>query len=29
VEARQQTIDGTDPVAIYQGGGFVRQGHYE
>jgi uronate dehydrogenase len=29
VEARQQTIDGTDPVAIYQGGGFVRQGHYD
>jgi uronate dehydrogenase len=29
VEARQQTIDGADPVAIYQGGGFVRQGHYD
>jgi uronate dehydrogenase len=29
VEARQQTIDGTDPVAIHQGGGFVRQGHYD
>jgi uronate dehydrogenase len=29
VEARQQTIDGTDPVAIHQGGAFVRQGHYD
>jgi uronate dehydrogenase len=29
VEARQQTIDRTDPVAIYQGGAFVRQGHYD
>jgi uronate dehydrogenase len=29
VEARQQTIDGSDPVAIYQGGAFVKQGHYE
>ncbi len=29
VEARQQTIDGNDPVAIHQGGAFVRQGHYD
>jgi uronate dehydrogenase len=29
VEARQPTIDGTDPVAIYQGGAFVKQGHYD
>jgi uronate dehydrogenase len=29
VEARQPAIDGTDPVAIYQGGAFVRQGHYD
>lgn len=29
VEARQQMIDGTDPVAIHQGGAFVRQGHYD
>jgi uronate dehydrogenase len=29
VEARQPTIDGTDPTAIYQGGAFVRQGHYD
>jgi uronate dehydrogenase len=29
VEARQQTIDPTDPVAIHQGGAFVRQGHYD
>ena len=29
VEARQQVIDGTDPVAIHQGGAFVRQGHYD
>jgi uronate dehydrogenase len=29
VEARQQTIDGTDPAAIYQGGAFVKQGHYD
>ena len=29
VEARQQKIDGTDPEAIYQGGAFVNQGHYD
>jgi uronate dehydrogenase len=29
VEVRQQTIDITDPVAIYQGGAFVKQGHYD
>jgi len=29
VEARQPRIDGTDPVAIYQGGGFVKQGPFE
>jgi uronate dehydrogenase len=29
VEARQPTIDSTDPVAIYQGGAFVKQGHYD
>lgn len=29
VEARQQTIDSSDPTAIYQGGAFVRQGHYD
>ena len=29
VEARQQTIDGTDAVAIHQGGAFVKQGHYD
>jgi uronate dehydrogenase len=29
VEARQPTIDGTDPAAIYQGGAFVKQGHYD
>ncbi len=29
VEARQPTIDGTDPAAIHQGGAFVRQGHYD
>ena len=29
VEARQPTIDTTDPVAIYQGGAFVKQGHYD
>jgi uronate dehydrogenase len=28
VEARQPAIDITDPVAIYQGGAFVKQGHY-
>jgi uronate dehydrogenase len=29
VEARQQTIDRSDPAALYQGGGFVKQGHYD
>jgi uronate dehydrogenase len=29
VEARQPTIDRTDPAAIHQGGAFVKQGHYE
>lgn len=29
VEARQGAVDGTDPAAIYQGGVFVKQGHYE
>lgn len=29
VEARQQTIDHGDPAALYQGGAFVRQGHYD
>ena len=29
VEARQPKIDITDPVAIYQGGGFVKQGPFE
>ena len=29
VEARQTTIDLNDPVNIYQGGGFVRQGPFE
>ena len=29
VEARQPTIDTTDPAAIYQGGAFVKQGHYD
>jgi uronate dehydrogenase len=28
VEARQPTIDRTDPAAIHQGGAFVKQGHY-
>ncbi len=27
-EARQPTIDSTDPVALYQGGGFVTKGPY-
>jgi uronate dehydrogenase len=29
VEARQPTIDRNDPVALYQGGAFVKQGHYD
>lgn len=29
VEARQPHIDAQDPVAIYQGGGFVKQGPFE
>lgn len=29
VEARQPRIDITDPAAIYQGGGFVKQGPFE
>jgi uronate dehydrogenase len=29
VEARQPTIDRTDPAAIHQGGAFVKQGHYD
>lgn len=29
VEARQPTIDTNDPAAIYQGGAFVKQGHYD
>ena len=29
VEARQPTIDRSDPAAIYQGGAFVKQGHYD
>jgi uronate dehydrogenase len=29
VEARQPTIDRTDPVAVHQGGAFVKQGHYD
>jgi uronate dehydrogenase len=29
VEARQPRIDGKDPIAIYQGGGFVKQGPFE
>lgn len=29
VEARQPRIDSKDPVAIYQGGGFVKQGPFE
>lgn len=29
VEARQPHIDITDPAAIYQGGGFVKQGPFE
>jgi uronate dehydrogenase len=29
VEARQQTIDRNDPVALYQGGGFVVKGPFE
>lgn len=28
VEARQQTIDRNDPVALYQGGGFVTKGPF-
>ena len=28
-EARQPVIDQTDPVALYQGGGFVTKGPYE
>jgi uronate dehydrogenase len=28
VEARQQNIDLTDPAALYQGGGFVKQGPF-
>ena len=28
-EARQPVIDPTDPVALYQGGGFVAKGPYE
>ena len=28
-EARQPVIDATDPVALYQGGGFVTKGPYE
>jgi uronate dehydrogenase len=29
VEARQPTIDRSDPAAIYQGGAFVKHGHYD
>lgn len=29
VEARQQTIDRNDPVALYQGGGFVTRGPFD
>jgi uronate dehydrogenase len=29
VEARQPTINRTDPAVIYQGGAFVKQGHYD
>jgi uronate dehydrogenase len=29
VEARQPRIDATDPAAIYQGGGFVKQGPFD
>ena len=29
VEARQQTIDRKDPVALYQGGGFVAKGPFD
>lgn len=29
VEARQQTIDRKDPVALYQGGGFVVKGPFD
>lgn len=28
VEARQQSIDLTDPAAVFQGGGFVKQGPF-
>lgn len=28
-EARQQTLDLSDPATVYQGGGFVRQGPFE
>jgi len=29
VEARQPVIDGRDAAALYQGGGFVKQGPFE
>jgi uronate dehydrogenase len=29
VEARQQTLDASDPAVIYQGGAFVRTGPFE
>jgi uronate dehydrogenase len=29
VEARQPMIDASDPAAIFQGGAFVKQGHYD
>jgi uronate dehydrogenase len=29
VEARQKPLDMNDPVVLYQGGGFVRQGPFE
>jgi uronate dehydrogenase len=29
VEARQPTIDRNDPIALFQGGSFVKQGHYD
>jgi uronate dehydrogenase len=29
VEARQQTLDASDPTVVYQGGAFVRTGPFE
>jgi uronate dehydrogenase len=29
IEARQPRVDATDPAAIYQGGGFVKQGPFD